>query len=94
MTSSSPPGDGAPAGAPHVHRAAVPTPPASLGERMIRILVEERVDDLGKLLHYADLVGSGESMTFPITLDCGFSARITLAVDAVGDCDRGTEGPR
>jgi hypothetical protein len=60
-----------------------------MGEQLIRELVEDRVFDLGKLMHYSDLVDEGEQLALPIELDCGFAGRIVIQVDARGDCPRG-----
>lgn len=65
-----------------------PKRPQTMGEQLIRELVSDRVEDLGKLMHYSDLVGSGEQWAIPIALDCGFSGTIVIRVDARGSCER------
>lgn len=59
-----------------------------MGEQLIRELVSDRVEDLGKLFHYSDLVGEHEQQAFSISLDCGFEGRLIIQVDAIGDCER------
>lgn len=71
-----------------VYRDVDPQRPRTMGERLIRDLVSDRVEDLGKLMHYSDLVGAGEQWAFPVALECGFSGRIVIQVDASGDCPR------
>jgi hypothetical protein len=73
---------------PHRYREIDPARPSTMGEQLIRELVADRVEDLGKLLHYSDLVGERESWAIPIALDCGFSGTITISVDARGSCER------
>jgi hypothetical protein len=70
------------------YRDVDPRRPSTMGEKLIRELVEDRVEDLGKLFHYSDLVGSGEQWAIPIALDCGFSGSIVIQVDAIGSCER------
>jgi hypothetical protein len=65
-----------------------PKRPQTMGEQLIRELVEDRVEDLGKLFHYSDLVGEGEEWSLGIALDCGFEGTITISVDARGSCER------
>jgi hypothetical protein len=70
------------------YRAVDPQRPRTMGEKLIRELVADRVEDLGKLFHYSDLVGEGEQWALPLALDCGFAGRIVIQVDAKGDCER------
>jgi hypothetical protein len=73
---------------PHRYRDVDPKRPQTMGEKLIRDLVADRVEDLGKLFHYSDLVGAHESWAIPIALDCGFAGTITISVDQIGDCER------
>jgi hypothetical protein len=70
------------------YRDVDPPRPSTMGEQLIRDLVEDRVFDLGKLIHYSDIIGEGEQLTLPIALDCGFAGRIVIQIDQRGSCER------
>ena len=70
------------------YRDIDPDLPASLGGLVVRELVEDRAEDLAKLIHYSDIVSANEQWTLRFELDCGFRCSIQIRVDASGSCER------
>lgn len=67
---------------------SVPERPLTMAEARTRELIQDRIDDLTKVLHYADAIGSGETWETPLTLSCGFRGRLVIHVDDIGACER------